>query len=227
MFNRKFKKALKGLLLILFLGSLFPTLTIASAEKNCENPITSETKSSNNTYSINSFSTSSYYYWKIISKSSYGNITKGDWVHIYTGYPAQGTGEVDSLSFSTSSNHNLTGTINVSNSLVSAELGYTIGVEQTFTSQKSSRPLKKGEYVKAFYKKAFSRTTLKQQKYYYELGTSYPQNQYATGYSDRAIHPMIKLEYYSSKRSSPEVQYFEFESGNYIEVSEEEVRTIE
>ncbi|MFB7141817.1 hypothetical protein ACFCYN_19370 [Gottfriedia sp. NPDC056225] len=101
-----------------------------------------ESTSNSQTYSINTFSTSTYYYSKIINKTSTGNIKKGDWVQIYTGYPAQETGEVDSFSFSTSSSHNLTGAINVSYSLISAELGYSIGAQETFTSQKSSRPLK-------------------------------------------------------------------------------------
>ncbi|PEJ56920.1 hypothetical protein CN692_15135 [Bacillus sp. AFS002410] len=227
MFSRKSKKVLKGLLLVTYLSTLAPNLSSASTEKNCENSITPESTSNYKTYSINTFSTSTYYYWKIISKTSNGNITKGDWLLIYEGYPAQGTGEVDSFSFSTSSSHNLTGSINVSNSLISAELGYSIGAKQTFTSQKSSRPLKKGEYVKASYIKAFSRTILKQQKYFYDLGTSSPQNQYASGYSDQAIHPLIKLEYFSSKRSNPEVEYFQFESGEFRQVSEDDVRTVE
>ncbi|WP_108671423.1 hypothetical protein [Peribacillus acanthi] len=168
----------------------------------------------------------SYYYWKITSTSNYGNVTKGSWVHLYTGYPATRTGEVDTISASVTYTHQIAGTVNVTNSVVSAEVGYTIGQDKQFSISRETPPLNKGEYVKAFYIKSYSRTTLNQRQYFYDLGTSYPTSNYATGYADEAILPQLRLEYYSSTARSAgptKVEYYENIDGEYVQVNEEEL----
>ncbi|MBG9789339.1 MULTISPECIES: hypothetical protein [Brevibacillus] len=173
-------------------------------------------------------SNATYYYWKIIGTENLGKVTKGDWIVDYIGYPAKGAGEVDSFSISTSYSHSVSGSIQVGNDIISATVGYEIGDEVQLTVQKASRPLAKGEYVKASYRKTYLRTLIDQQQYFYDLGNTYPQNKYAKGYADEAIKPEIKLDYYKTNASlTPEeekpyfTEIFEYVNGEYVKVSEQ------
>jgi len=64
-----------------------------------------------------------YYFWMVTGTQSMGAVNKGNWELKYTGHPATRSGEVDTISFSTSYTHELTGTINVAVNIIEGEVG--------------------------------------------------------------------------------------------------------
>jgi len=64
-----------------------------------------------------------YYFWMVTGTQSMGAVNKGNWELKYTGHPATRSGEVDTISFTTSYTHELTGTINVAVNIIEGEVG--------------------------------------------------------------------------------------------------------
>lgn len=175
--------------------------------------------------------------WRLASTTNSGTETIGSWVLQYSGAPAGATGETSSISFAVSYNHTFSGSFmsGMIKDAVQVQLGYSYGVSKTFSVTQTSRPLAKGEYVKAYSINNYEKTTVKQE----EIKTtwwSYPtpgttvvptgNTQYVSSY--RAILPQIKLEYwkngvkvsgnmtYSNMQKPYKVEYYEAdESGKY------------
>lgn len=144
-----------------------------------------------------------YYKLKSITPD-YKTVTKGGWHLIYTGAPATRDGEYDTIS------HEVSYSTTVSASLgygikdaVEAQLGVDIGASESFGISKNSAPLKKGEYVKAYYARTYSVSKV----LVYVLYGS-PTNDITsitpirTRYVYRALQPQVKLEYYHHYSSS-------------------------
>lgn len=85
----------------------------------------------------------------IVSSTKLNYTTEyGDEENFYQGDPAARDGEIDTISGSIQSSHTYSGTL-VSNlkSTIEASIGYTFGTSKTYTFNKQSATLKKGEYV--------------------------------------------------------------------------------
>lgn len=161
--------------------------------------------------------------------------TEGNWKLIYSGHPARRDGEYDSISHSVAYSHTYSGTLEAElKGKISASLGYSFGKQQSFQVTKNSSPLKKGEYVKAYYIKNYLVNKIEQKDlmhiYGWESGWGgqyHPVDRYETKYvyaqGKKAIQPKIRLEYYKSRtRFSSDssekpfkVEYYENIGDNY------------
>lgn len=159
--------------------------------------------------------------------------TSGGWVKFYTGHPAARDGEYDTVSHSISYSHTFSGTIGGDlKGKIQAQLGYSFGKTQEFGIAKNSAPLKKGEYVRAYYTKNFDVTKIRQTDLKrttgYELagGQYHPVDRIETivsyVYAKKAIQPKIKLEYWKDGKKVRtasdrpfRTEYYELVNGKY------------
>lgn len=156
------------------------------------------------------------YRWRVASKSPSGTTTRGtSSVLFYVGSPASRDGETDTCGTSASYNVEVSGTFQISAKSVASSLGLTIGKSYSFNASKTSAPLKKGEYVKAYYTKNWQRYTIKQERIKHTTWYSYDDNGNPTGihskdevvgtakgYIYKPIMPKITLKYYKSNSKS-------------------------
>ena len=175
------------------------------------------------------------YFWKHKNVSK-GTQTEGGWNLLYSGAPASADGEIDAISASVSYTHTFSGSFATGiKRTVELELGYSFGHSVRHSISRSSRALKKGEYVKGYYKKTYEVTEIDQTQYVIRRGwknSQYFEQTYATGQTKTAtakksILPKIKLEYYggSRARSADKLireEYYDFIDGEYVLVSEKE-----
>lgn len=190
------------------------------------------------------------YYW-LYSTSSAGTEMSGNWYLFYNGYPAAETGEIDTVTVETSYSHTFSGSFAVDvKENVEFELGYSFGKTESFSVSKASRPLQKGEYIKAYYIKSYELTNVFQRElkcvegWEQQADGTYKYVDYSlyTGntkeaVAKRAISPSLKLEYYKVNitrnaegadvnQSSPiptAVEYYEYIDGQYVLVGTEEI----
>ena len=146
--------------------------------------------------------TDGYYYWKVDSVGT--SVTDGytNWKLIYTGYPATESGEVDTVNESISVGVEVSGTVNVTSAAIRAAVGVGTSVNVSMGVGKSTRPLNKGEYVKAYIRGVYEKTPVIQRQYFRIDGYDTPTNNVATAYC-RAANELgqIRFEYYSSNSS--------------------------
>lgn len=80
---------------------------------------------------------------------------------------------------------------------VEAQLGLSIGHSESFGISKNSAPLKKGEYVKAYYARTYSVSKVVEGQVFgsstFPITDKSPRR---TRYVYRAIQPQVKLEYF-------------------------------
>lgn len=170
----------------------------------------------------------------------YGNPTentKGSWTHCYTGNPAVRDGEYDTVSHSVSYTSTYSGTFGGSiKSSIQAEFGISFSKGEEFSISKNSAPLKKGEYIKAYWIKNFDSYDVKQTDYQHTYGfeQQYPGGPYVKvdRYNsvvshvtvDKAIQPKLKIEYWKDGKkvrsagtedSLERTEYYEWTNGAY------------
>lgn len=140
----------------------------------------------------------------------------GNWTYFYTSSPAQKEGEVDTVQYSASFSHTLSGSLAVQiRERVQGSLGYSFGVSETFSVSRSSAALEVGQYIKAYYARAYDVTPVYQVDDQHTTGwqlvpgsggkyeyVDYYNTERTTAYAKRAIMPQIKLEYYSGSNST-------------------------
>lgn len=162
---------------------------------------------------------------------------EGDYIKLYDGKGAPCTrdGETVSAGGSVTYSHTYSGSLQkplIGD--IQAELGYTFGKDKTFQAYKTSAPLKKGEYVIAYYKKAYNVTPITQKKtttttgYETVNGVTQPVNKVEskkyTVNCKEAILPLIKLEYGSVNTKSDVLvasETYEFQNDKYVLVDRE------
>ena len=190
------------------------------------------------------------HYWTYTKKDA-GTGTSGGWKLFYEGEPATAAGETDTAATGVSYTHTYSGSFGVGvKDRVQGELGYSFGKTTEFSVSKTSRALKKGEYVKAYYMKNYKLTTIKQTEYKNVSGwkQSYPGGPYTyidetsatgnekTATAKQAILPKLKLEYFPSTAATSAamamqtndflekpvyVEYYDYVDGQYILVDTE------
>lgn len=153
------------------------------------------------------------YYWTHTKKGSVTK-TEGSWTLLYSGHPATQNGEVDTVSKSVEYTHTFSGSFAATiKEKIQVELGYSFGKSNSFSVSRSSRALKKGEYVKGYYIKTYEVTEVLQTEYknrsgwtqterggaYHYINETTATGNKKTAYAKKAISPQIKLEYFSSK----------------------------
>lgn len=143
-----------------------------------------------------------YYSWRTVGSRNVGTETKGGWVHFYTGARASRAGEKDVATGNVKVKRELTGNLKVTYKQLEGTLGYSANREDTFSVSKVSASLKKGEYVKAYYMKNYTKNKVTQRQYVTTNGSTYPTSNYAYVYSLKPLMPKIKLEYYGAKTRS-------------------------
>lgn len=188
-------------------------------------------------------------YWTYTKKDA-GTGTSGGWELFYEGEPAT-AGETDTAAAGVSYTHTYSGSFGVGvKDKVQGELGYSFGKTTEFSVSRTSRALKKGEYVKAYYMKNYKLTTIKQTEYKNVSGwkQSYPGGPYTyidetsatgnekTATAKQAILPKLKLEYFSSTTATSAamamqingfsekpayVEYYDYVDGQYVLVDTE------
>jgi len=108
---------------------------------------------------------------------------------------------------------------------------FSAGKTEEWQISKSSAPLNKGEYVKAFAIKTYDRTKVTQRKMHHippckVEGT----DDYAYANADKAIMPQLRFEYWNANGRISSlneidkpylVEYYEYVNGEYIKVKEE------
>lgn len=137
-----------------------------------------------------------YYTWRAVGSHKVGTVSKGGWVHFYTGSPATRNGEKDIISGNITVNKELTGNLKITYGKLEGILGFSATKKETFSVSKVSAPLKKGEYVKAYYKKLYTKHEVTQRQYVTTNGMTYATQNYAYVYPLNPLMPQIKLEYY-------------------------------
>lgn len=120
------------------------------------------------------------------------------------------------------------GTFEVNKNKVAKSFGLTIGASVEVSASKTSAPLAKGEYIKAYYRLNWKQWTVKQGKHCYVTRYSFDSNgnptgiklvdegvvARATGYLYRPIMPQIKLEYH--KGSSARAMSVPYKTEEYV-----------
>mgnify|MGYP000857349178 FL=1 len=146
--------------------------------------------------------------WVIKSKTSIGDTNGSGWELKYTGYPASQAGETDSVSITQAYNSSITGTFGVSLGKIEASVGFSSGTEYSFSISKTSRALKKNEYIKASTRKYYTKYTVNQEKQQMVVKVRYDSNgnpilytettviATAKAYAYKPQSPQIKLDYY-------------------------------
>lgn len=165
------------------------------------------------------------------------SMTKGNWTCIYTGEPAARDGEYDTVSHSVSYGATFSGSFmgNIKDK-IQVEFGISFSKSTEFGISKNSAPLKKGEYIKAYWIKSYDSydVTQKDLKHIYgwELqgsgGTYVPVDRYETETShvtvNKPLQPKLKIEYWKDgkmERSADagdtleRIEYYELIGGVY------------
>ena len=163
--------------------------------------------------------------------------TKGSWTHFYTGDPAKRDGEYDTASHSVSYSSTFSGAFGGNiKSKIQIEFGISFSKSEEFAISKNSAPLKKGEYIKAYWIKNFDSydVTQKDLKHIYGFKQQYPGgpyvkvNTYDTDIShvtvDKALELKIRIEYWKDGKkirfadtedSLERIEYYEWKNGAY------------
>ena len=169
--------------------------------------------------------------------------TSGSWKHIYTGEPATRDGEYDTVSHSVTYGHSFSGSFGGQiKKLVQVDLSISFSKDETFGISKNSAPLKKGEYIKAYWIKNYDVYDVKQTDHQHTYGF---EQQYSGGpyvkvdkYHDevshvtvsKAIQPKIKIEYWKDGKKVrsingddllERVEYYQMINGEYQLISSE------
>lgn len=124
-----------------------------------------------------------------------GTQTEGPWILFYTGTPADKEGVVDTAKIDVPYTNSYTGTIPKSLAKkIQNELGYHFGESpDAWFAAKTSAPLQKGEYIKAFYRKNYEITEV-------YLNDASGSTKIAT--AKKALLPQIKLVYSSQQNAA-------------------------
>ena len=153
--------------------------------------------------------------------------TVGNWTHFATSSKATRDGETDTVSNTVEYSHTFSGSFGGNiKKLVEAQLGYTFGKSVSWSISKTSAPLKKGEYVKAYYIKNYSVSNIKQTDTMRTTGFEQigggqyvPVDRVTTAISyvdaKKALLPKIKLEYWKDNKLLRS-----FNSGSVLEKTE-------
>lgn len=166
--------------------------------------------------------TDGYYYWKIDSVGASVSDGYTDWKWVYTGYPATEAGEVDTINESISVGVDVSGTLNVSAAAIRGAVGVGTSVTVSLGVGRSTRPLNKGEYVKAYIRGVYEKTPVIQRQYFRIDGYDSATNNVATAYC-RAANKLgqIRFEYYTSNSTkSTEVKVDKPFRVEYYSISE-------
>ena len=151
----------------------------------------------NNSNQINPRIIGDYYTWRTVGSHKVGTETKGGWVHFYTGSPATKDGEKDIVSSNITIDKELTGNLKVTYKQLESILGYSVQKKETFSVSRVSASLKKGQYVKAYYMKNYTKHKVTQRQYLTTNGQTFPTKNYAYVYSLKPLMPQIRLEYHN------------------------------
>lgn len=153
------------------------------------------------------------YSWRTVGSSKIKEVTKGGWLHLYTGSPATRAGERDSFTKTVSYKRELSGNIKVTYKQLESVLGFKASATDSFSITKTSGSLAKGEYVKAYYMKNYNRYKVTQRQYIRTNGITSPTSSYAYAYVDKPLLPKVRLDYYtgSSKSRSNEGMVYKTE----------------
>ncbi|WP_427338203.1 hypothetical protein [Caloranaerobacter sp. DY30410] len=154
------------------------------------------------------------YTWRI--KSIIKNIkteTKGNWNLIYEGNPAQRNGETDTISYSTTYSHTYTGSFafTLLKRQVEFALGYSFGKSESFSGAKTSAPLKKNEYIKAYIKRNYRVSKVIQEELYYNTKNRpiyKPTGKTKIVYCYEAILPKIKITYHMAPNTRSQYKLY-------------------
>ena len=114
--------------------------------------------------------------WKIASVMSGGHTNSGDPWHLQVNgvnNPAARDGEVVTMSCTKEYSTSVSGSICVPTSTLQAAIGFSITYSDTFSVSLNSAPLKKGEYVKGYWRKAYETKVVRQECY--RTGSAYPK----------------------------------------------------
>ncbi|WP_313530521.1 hypothetical protein [Anaerotignum sp.] len=171
--------------------------------------------------------------------------TKGSWKHFYTGDPTQRDGEYDTASHSVSYGHTYSGSFGGNiKKLIQVEFGISFSKNEEFGISKNSAPLKKGEYIKAYWKKSFNSYDVKQTDHQHTFGFEQQGSggpyvkvdRYKDVVShvtvDKALQPKIRIEYWKDNKkvrsisngdTLERVEYYELINGKYQLVDEDRV----
>lgn len=165
------------------------------------------------------------------------SITKGEWNHIYTGNPAARDGEYDTISHSVSYSATFSGSfMGDIKSRIQVEFGISFSKSTGFEISKNSAPLKKGEYIKAYWIRSYDSydVTQKDTKHIYgweqeyNFGPYVPVDRYETVEShvtvEKPLQPKLKIEYWkngaqirsaTTENTLERIEYFELIDGTY------------
>ncbi len=163
--------------------------------------------------------------------------TDTKWTHFYTGDPAQREGEVDSAQHSVSYGHSITGGIvGTIKQKIQVELSISLNKSETFGISKNSAPLKKGEYIKAFWARNYEIYDVKQTDHQHIYG--FEQQGYGGPYVKvdrykdvvtkgtvkKALQPKLRIEYWKNNKKVrsagtadvlDRIEYYELVNGEY------------
>ncbi|WP_343342374.1 hypothetical protein [Terrisporobacter petrolearius] len=199
------KKYVKTLLLCLSLVTVLSSNCFAGENFNYDNSIILNSYDDATTYA----KPATGFTWRIksIKKDDHTSTKNNKWVLQYEGEPARRNGEYDAIQISTSYSHTYSGgfVLPALKSQAQSSLGYSYGTSKSFSATKNSASLKKGEYVRGYYKKNYSVSLVNQEELYFNTSAKpiyKPTGKTKQVKSYRAILPKIKLEYVTPKQKS-------------------------
>lgn len=158
--------------------------------------------------------------WKIASVRDGGHSSKGDSWHLLVNgvnNPATRDGEVVTMTCNEGYSASVSGSISVPVSTLQAAIGFAIDYHADFSVSLNSAPLKKGEYVKGYWRKAYESKIVCQECH--RSGSAYPKGadgepageltyfpdmlidtKYVRAY--KPIMPDLKFTYHSSSNTN-------------------------
>lgn len=135
-----------------------------------------------------------YYVWEVESVTDMGRCYRGSKTLFAVSGEATQYGELFSAEYSETLEVGFSGTISVSNGVLSAELGFNVSESRTFSESITSAPLEEGQYVRAYYRPQANKYKVVQ-NLYYVLHTSRALEKTVTGYVYEPLLPELSLEY--------------------------------
>lgn len=142
------------------------------------------------------------YEWRInnIQKNVYTSSNNHDYVFLYESLPVVRDGETVSVSATKGYSHTYSGSMSYTiKKAVQAQLGYSYGTNVSFSVSKTTPPLKKGDYIRAYWRKNYSVSAVYLDYIKYNPYTNEETVEKTSHVvSLEAISPQLKLEYYSN-----------------------------
>ncbi len=159
--------------------------------------------------------------WKVYDKDiAVGTSYSGTWNYFHESYPCGADGEYLSIGYSTTTSNEISASASAAiTDAVELSLGYSYGKSITFSGTVNTRQLKKGEYVKAYWREVHQIDNLYMRPYDQFAG-KWIGNEFTFVQSFKALMPQIRLDYYKNGVKLSYKQPFDMSESKIVDMEQ-------